>query len=175
MAVDDAPLIVTLGFDAVAFAHFDAMRRRYFPAERNHIPAHLTLFHHLPAAEEPAVRAALAEEANRMREPSMAVVGLFFMGFGSAYRIESPELGDLRSRLSERFEPWLSQQDRRPFRPHVTIQNKAPAAKAKALFSELQAAFVPFEATGVELLLWRYRGGPWDAAGRYPFSGGSER
>lgn len=107
--------------------------------------------------------------------PLLRVDGIFFMGFGSAYRIESPVLSGLRARLAERFEPWLSQQDRRPFRPHVTIQNKAPAAEAKTLFSALQAEFIAFEASGETLLLWRYRGGPWEEAGRYPFGCTSER
>ena len=42
-----APLILTLALDERSFAFFDAQRRLHFPASRNLIPAHVTLFHHL--------------------------------------------------------------------------------------------------------------------------------
>lgn len=55
-----APLIVTLGLDADAAAFFDALRRAHFPTERSFLPAHLTLFHRLPAAALPEIRPTLA-------------------------------------------------------------------------------------------------------------------
>ena len=61
--MEDAPLILTLGFDAASFTHLDAMRRRHFPAERNFIPAHLTLFHHLPGEREQDIAATLRSVA----------------------------------------------------------------------------------------------------------------
>lgn len=171
----DHPLIVTAGLDAVSFSHFDEMRRRHFPSERNFIPAHLTLFHHLPATEQRAIRLALQEEASRSGEITVSVANIFFMGFGCAYRIESGALSALRKRLADQFSPWLTKQDSQPFRPHITIQNKAPAREAKELFGELQASFAPFEARVEALLLWQYLGGPWEAAGSYPLYGSSDR
>ncbi|GGD85933.1 hypothetical protein GCM10011390_00610 [Aureimonas endophytica] len=165
------PLIVTLGFDAASFATFDALRRRHFPPARNHLPAHLTLFHHLDGEEEAAIAATL-REASLARPPlPLAVAGLRFLGYGSAFAIEAPALVALRQDLAARWRTMLTPQDASPFRPHVTIQNKAPAGEAKALFACLQAEFTPFDATGTELLLWRYRGGPWEAAGAFPFAG----
>ena len=43
-----APLIVTLLVDDDAQQHFDALRSEHFPAERNYLRAHVTLFHALP-------------------------------------------------------------------------------------------------------------------------------
>ena len=65
----------------------------------------------------------------------------------------------------------LTRQDSQGFRPHVTIQNKVPAQAAMALFEALSASFEPFVATATGLLLSRYRGGPWQAAGEYGFDG----
>ena len=52
-----APLILTLELDERSFAFFGAQRRRYFPPERNFIPAHLTLFHALPGEHLPSIAA----------------------------------------------------------------------------------------------------------------------
>lgn len=162
-----APLIVTLGFDAASFEFFDEARRRHFPPARNRIPAHLTLFHHLPGDEEADIALALSEVARRTPRLTLRVAGLRFLGFGSAYSIVSPALVALRDELASRWRDRLTPQDAAPLKPHVTVQNKVPAAQAKQLFAELQDGFRPFEASGTHLLLWRYRGGPWEAAGRY--------
>jgi 2'-5' RNA ligase len=166
----ERPLIVTLRFDAASFERFDAMRRRHFPAERNHIPAHLTLFHALPGHAEPQVVRALSETAGRTPAIALAVRKLRFLGYGSAYVVESEPLLALRRDLAAGFAPMLGRQDAAGFSPHVTIQNKAPAKEAKALYAELQAAFSPFEAQASGLLLWRYLGGPWEAAGAFGFA-----
>ena len=46
------PLIVTLALDEAAEARFDGLRQEHFPLERNHLRAHVTLFHALLAALE---------------------------------------------------------------------------------------------------------------------------
>ncbi|KQT88425.1 2'-5' RNA ligase family protein [Aurantimonas sp. Leaf443] len=166
-----APLIVTLGFEAASFARLDAMRRRHFPSARNHIPAHLTLFHKLPGEEAEAVAATLVEVSRATPQLRLSVKGLRFLGYGTAYSIASPSLVALRGELAARFSSWLTPQDAQRFQPHVTIQNKAPAPVAKALFSELEAEFEPFDLSATGLLLWHYRGGPWEAAGAFPFEG----
>lgn len=168
--MDIAPLILTLRFDPASFARFDAARRRHFPPERNFIPAHLTLFHHLPAEAEPDMVATLALLAAATAPFPVAITGLRFLGYGSAYRVEGPPLLALRAALAARWAGRLTRQDAASFQPHVTIQNKAPANEAKALFAELSAAFAPFEAEATGLLLWRYRGGPWEAAGEFAFA-----
>jgi 2'-5' RNA ligase len=165
-----APLILTLAFDDASFARFDELRRLHFPPERNLIPAHLTLFHHLPGGEHEGEVAGVVGDACRMYRPmTLRVTGLRFMGKGVAYTLESPELARLRGLLAEAWFGWLTGQDRQKFRPHVTVQNKVEPEVARALHERLSAEFAPFEAEGRGLLLWRYRGGPWEQVGEYPF------
>ena len=51
-----APLIVSALLDPDSFAWLDGLRRAHFPAERNLLDAHLTLFHALPPSLEPELR-----------------------------------------------------------------------------------------------------------------------
>jgi 2'-5' RNA ligase len=165
------PLILTLELDEDAFAEFDGQRRRYFPPALNKIPAHVTLFHHLPGEEERGIVETLAAEVRAQAPLPVKVAGLRFIGRGVAYGLDSPRLSSLRGRLAATFEPWLTPQDRQGYRPHVTVQNKVAPEEARALHRELEATFVPREIIGTGLLLWRYLGGPWEARGRFPFGG----
>lgn len=165
------PLILTLELDEDAFAEFDGQRRRHFPAALNKIPAHVTLFHHLPGEEERGIVETLAAEMRAEGPIPVEVASLRFIGRGVAYGLESPRLSALRGRLAAHFEHWLTPQDRQGYRPHVTVQNKVAPEEARALHRELEAGFVPREITGTGLLLWRYLGGPWEARGRFPCGG----
>lgn len=169
--MDDAPLILTLGLDPDGFARLDGLRRRHFPPERNLIPAHLTLFHLLPATEAAAVMARLATEAAAMPPPGLRIAGLRFLGRGVAFAVDSPALLALRGRLAAAFAPWLGAQDRQSWRPHVTVQNKVAPEVARATMAGLEAGFAPWPARGESLLLWRYRAGPWEPAGEFRFAG----
>ena len=164
-----APLILTAAFDKPSFERFQTLRRAHFPPERNIVPAHLTLFHALPASEAASV-------ANRCRlvtrgEPPIEtrVTGLFNLGKGVAYRIEAPALARLRAELADAWTPLLTQQDRAGFHPHVTIMNKAEPDAAKALLAQMQPGFTPWSFNLIGLDLWRYLGGPWEAAGAFRF------
>jgi len=164
-----APLIVTLELDAKTREAFDLLRRTYFPVERNHLSAHLTLFHHLPGDEEQAVIANLAEVCVETDVCALRVASPFLMGRGVAYRVEGAALLAVHAQLVSRWRPWLTEQDSQPLRPHVTVQNKVEPAVARTSFDELRAGFTPFVATGEGLHLWRYRGGPWESVGLYRF------
>ncbi len=168
---DPPPLILTLRFDDASFARLDALRRAHFPPERNHIPAHLTLFHALPGAEEAAVVTAIATACAGTAPFPARVAGLRPLGRGVALEVEAPALRALRSGLATGWAAWLTPQDAGGFRPHVTIQNKVTPEAARDLLATLRAGFEPWEARGEGLLLWRYRGGPWEAAGEFPFRG----
>ena len=165
-----APLILTAAFDSAAFERFQAMRRAHFPPERNLVPAHLTLFHALPPSQAADI-AGRCRLLTRGNPPLPArATGVFNLGKGVAYRIESPELLELRAGLAEAWAPLLTQQDRH-FAPHVTIMNKAEPTAAKALLAAMQPLFVPFAFVLTGLDLWHYRGGPWEAAGAWRFRG----
>jgi 2'-5' RNA ligase len=164
-----APLILTLRLDERSFAFFDAQRRRYFPAARNFIPAHLTLFHNLPGEHLAAIRRDI-ETCASDREPfSLDVTGLRSLGRGVAYALMSNELAQLRRHLAQTWNDWLKPQDRQNHNPHVTVQNKVHPSAARALLEELRDDFQPFEVTGVGLDLWWYRGGPWEKVQTFPF------
>ncbi|MES2882715.1 MAG: 2'-5' RNA ligase family protein, partial [Bacteroidota bacterium] len=53
----EVPLILTLALEEKAFQFFNALRKIYYPTEKNFIDAHLTLFHFLP--NEPIVNNAI--------------------------------------------------------------------------------------------------------------------
>ena len=71
-----APLILTLRFDERSSAFFDEQRRRYFPPARNFIPAHLTLFHHLPGEHLPTIQRDIEACASERKPFSLDVTGL---------------------------------------------------------------------------------------------------
>ncbi len=165
------PLILTLALDDEARAFFERERRRLFPPERNMIPAHLSLFHKLPGEEIAGISDRLSEMAGRTAPLPLDVTGVMFFGRGSAYRVEGAD--EVRAELAEGWRHWLTPQDRQGFRGHVTVQNKVTGAEAKRTHAALQKGFAPFPATGIGLDLWHYRGGPWEAAGHFPFQGAS--
>lgn len=49
-------LIVTAEIGAADFAWLEGLRRKHYPPDRNHVPAHLTIFHALPPSAEVEVR-----------------------------------------------------------------------------------------------------------------------
>jgi 2'-5' RNA ligase len=164
-----SPLIVTLLLDPEAQARFDRLRAEHFPADRNHLAAHVTLFHALPGGQVDAVAADLADAARRPAF-DVAVRGLRLLGRGVAYTLDAPELTALRAGLAEVWEPWLTRQDRQRHAPHVTVQNKVDPAAARALRDRLATEFVPHRVGARGLGLWRYLGGPWAPVAEYPFA-----
>jgi len=164
-----APLILTLQFDESSFAFFNEQRQRYFPPERNFIPAHLTLFHHLPGEHLSTIRQDIEACASSRKPFSIEVTGLRSLGRGVAYTLASPDLRELRGCLALRWNKWLKPQDRQNHSPHVTVQNKVDPTQARALLEDLTVGFRPFQATGVALDLWWYRGGPWELVETFAF------
>lgn len=167
-----APLILTAWLEEPALARFEAMRRAYFPVERNQVPAHLTLFHALPGGTRDEIDEELAERCWQ-QEPFTAVARrLVFTGHGVAIEIDSPELVSLRIACAQSWADMLTPQDRQRYRPHVTVQNKVTPAHAQRTFDALQSMFEPWDFTIEGFDLWHYRGGPWERAGQFPFGGG---
>jgi hypothetical protein len=163
-----APLILTLSLDEPAFTFFNELRKAHFPPERNFLQAHLTLFHHLPA-DEPSIIDTIQQVAAQHTTLPLAVTGTAFIGNGVTYKIESPMLLRLHASLQGALKEWLTPQDRQRLWPHVAVQNKVPADKARALYEQLTREFTPFTAYGTGLSVWVYRGGPWEPLATYPF------
>jgi len=167
----EPPFVLTLKLDARAFAFFDDLRRRHFPPERNIVPAHLTLFQQLPGDRGHEIKALLSSLSARQKPLALMVRKVKAIGKGVAYFLEAPALMALRDGLADEWRPWLSDQDRAPFWPHVTVQNKVAPKAANALARQLAGEFQPFHVTGAGLILWRYLGGPWQSEREFRFAG----
>lgn len=165
---DPAPLIVSALLGEADFHWLNGLRQAHFPPARNHLPAHLTLFHHLPPSALDEVRNRLRRSTDQPAPPATASA-LMNLGGGTAIRIASPGLELVRAELADAFTAVLTPQDRAGWRPHVTIQNKVDAAEAKALQVELSAGFRerPIHIAGIGL--YAYRNGPWELLSRHAF------
>lgn len=163
-----APLIVTATFGADDFSWLEGLRRRHFPPERNLVPVHLTLFHHLAPSLERELTARLAA-LTAAPPPGARILGVMDLGQGTAFRVESEELAEMRADLAEAFRFMLTPQDQAPWRPHVTVQNKVPRRDAIALQKQLQTGTFPRPLAIRALASWRYQGGPWEPLRDHPF------
>lgn len=164
------PLIVTAELADADLARVDALRRRYFPPERNILKAHLTMFHALPPSAE-AELVGLLKQLAAKPPPKATMEAPYSLGSGVALRVRSPDLEDLRERIAVHFHGMLTAQDSQGWRPHITIQNKVSADVARQTIQEVLAEFVSGPLGVAGLGLHRYRGGPWETVGRHPFRG----
>lgn len=164
------PLILTLTLDESSQAYFNELRKQYFPPERNHLEAHLTLFHHLPGEEMPALTAHLEKVAADNHRLVLEVTEVKMIGRGVAFRLENEMLIKLHGQLFKEWKDWLTPQDRQKLWPHITVQNKVTKAKAQGIHRKLVNDFTPFTVYGTGLQLWEYRGGPWKAQQIFSFA-----
>lgn len=169
-AAGGAPIIVTALLGAEDFALYDGLRRRHFPPERNLVPAHLTLFYHLPPSIGPELHRRLSAATRGAPVPRARVVGLFSLGAGVAFRIESEDLASIRANLADAFAGLLTPQDLAGWRPHITVQNKVEPQLAKRLLKQLESDIVARPLSIAGLASWSYRQGPWEPIRRYPFA-----
>jgi len=166
-----APLIVTAELPGDLQNWSERLRRAHYPAERNRVPAHATLFHALTPSCEEELRDALAGLARTYPPVPARLEAAFSLGGGTAFRIESRGMLQLRAELAERLSGLLTAQDAAPPRLHVTIQNKVSPREARALQAELARTFRPHDFRFAGLALHRYRNGPWDIVKRWSFRG----
>ncbi|KAL6776962.1 hypothetical protein ACKKBF_B19640 [Auxenochlorella protothecoides x Auxenochlorella symbiontica] len=168
--VDDMePLLLTAKLDPASRALFTGLRTKYFPAERNYLDAHLTLFHKLDRRQEAAVRRDVASACSTSSPMVIPVLEPVFLGKGVALRTPSKPLDSLRARLAGQWKPWLTPQDRQGHRAHITIQNKVSPEEARGLFDELRGTWQPHTLTVQGLELHIYKGGPWELLEAYDF------
>jgi len=161
-------LILTAEIAQRDFSWLEGLRRAHYPAERNQVPAHLTMFHALPPSAEHEVRSRLPELVRRP-PPAARIEGLMDLGGGVAFRVVSPDLDRIRGELAADFHGLLGAQDSGGWRPHVTIQNKVSLKVARALKEELERQFAPRPLAIAGLGLHRYLDGPWERVALHPF------
>jgi 2'-5' RNA ligase len=167
---EPAPLVLTLEMDGESFAAFDALRRAHYAPERNRVPAHVTLFHHLPAAHLREIKSHLRSVAAAERPIAVAIAGPKAIAHGVAVFLDAPHLHALRERLADEWEPWLEARDQARFRPHVTIRTTESEAEARRTIGSLSAARLPRHMRGIGLHLWRIRDdGTWESVELFRF------
>ena len=154
--------MLTAQLPAPEQAWLDAWRAEFFPPERNHLAAHLTLFHALPGARQEAIAADLDAVAARTPPIPARADGLRFLGRGVAVALTAPALVSLRAELAASWAGHLTRQDEQPLRPHVTVCNKVTPERARAVERELAQRFAPRTFSLVGLALFAYAGGPWE-------------
>lgn len=160
------PFILTavLPPDLQGFA--EGLRRAHFPPERNHLHAHVTLFHAFAPSLLEELTDFIPRIAAEFAPPQGCVKGVMDLGKGTAIALETPQLLVLRAMIAEHFRGSLTAQDLHEPRPHITIQNKVTKEEARALQASLPAVLAPWIARGTfafpALALHRYCGGPWE-------------
>ena len=164
------PLIVTADFAPDDYAWLEGLRRAHYPAEKNRVPVHLTMFQGLPPSVVEEVKQQLTLHSADPR-PRAMVAGLMNLSGGVAFRVVSDELESVREAIADHIHGQLCAPVAAGWRPHITIQNKVPPRQAKALLDELEADFRPRPLGIAGLSVHRYRGGPWETLASYTFRG----
>ena len=157
----ERPLIVTALFGPGDDGWLQQLRQMHYPAGRNQVPAHLTLFHQLPPSLAPELSGRLASAADAPPPPA-TITGIMNLGQGTAFRVESDALAAIRDDLADAFHGVLMPRDQAPWHSHITIQNKVEPRLARALQQQLGAIFEPRALQIRALASWRYLDGPWE-------------
>lgn len=165
------PIIVTATMGAADQHYFDALRAAHFPPDRNHLAAHITLFHQLPPSCLGELTRLIRAIAADKPPPAASVREVYSLGGGVAFRIDSDELLAIRDRIADRFFGALTAQDRGTPRLHITVQNKVTAREARALLTRLAGQYCPRPLSIAGLAAHHYRGGPWETAFAANFRG----
>jgi hypothetical protein len=151
------------------FAWADGLRRAHFPPERNKVPAHISLFHHLPPSLLPELSDRL--KASCAGPPPLGLItGIRLLGRGVAFDVRSVGLLAIRDELADAFRGLLTPQDQARPRLHITVQNKVEPPLARALADQLKAGFRPRPLRIAGLAAWYYRDdGQWSLAKKASF------
>jgi hypothetical protein len=165
------PFIVTAALPQDIQSWAEGLRRAHYPAHRNKLHAHVTMFHSFAPSLFEELKDFLSRVAAEFAPPLGRVTGVMDLGKGTAIALQSEELLEIRAFIAEHFHGALTAQDLYEPRPHITIQNKVSKEEARALQAELKAQIEPrsFHFPAIELHI--YRGGPWDAVKRCAFRG----
>ena len=161
---------MTALFSRDDFSWLEGLRKIHYPPDRNQVPAHLTLFSQLPPSVGDELSRRLAALAP-LPPPRARLTGILDLGGGTALRVESDDLDAIRAELGADLRGLLTPQDRGPWTPHVTIQNKVEPRDARQLQERLRAGFRARPLAIRGLASWRYLGGPWQPIRDYAFRG----
>jgi hypothetical protein len=170
--IETAPIILTAQMGPQDQKWANDLRKAHFPPERNFLDAHITLFHHLPPALLPEIKARLSGLTAEYVAPRATLIDLMFLGRGVAYQLHSPDLLAMRAALAEVFRGLLIPQDMGTPKLHITVQNKVAPPIAKALYAELSDTFQPRPIAITGFCAYYYRDGPWEKIRGWTFRKG---
>ncbi|RYE16611.1 MAG: 2'-5' RNA ligase family protein, partial [Sphingobacteriaceae bacterium] len=105
------PIILTLKINTDAAEYFTDLRKQNFPAERNYLDAHLTLFHHLPGNIAPVfdwIKTVCAQQQPMLLQVTQVVS----IGAGVAFKLECNELKKIHKTMQQQWQQWLTPQDK---------------------------------------------------------------
>jgi hypothetical protein len=167
----NAPLILTAMLPNDLHGWATDLRNRHFPPERNHLKAHVTLFHAIPPFLEAELATLVSRLASTYAPVPAQLAGIMSLGRGTALKLDSPAMLAIRDRIADHFTGSLSAQDTHRPRLHVTVQNKVTPEEAKALQAQLGPLVHPRAFAFPGFSLFRYRGGPWEPVRDWRFRG----
>ena len=165
------PFILTAKLPDDVHSWADDLRRAYFPPERNHLHAHVTMFHSFAPSLLEELKEFLPRISAEFAPPQADISGLLDLGKGTAISLQSPGLLELRALISEHFHGCLTDQDLHTPRLHITIQNKVSKDEARTLQSKLAAEIELRRFAFPALELHQYLGGPWELVKTFTFRG----
>ncbi len=165
------PFILTASLPSDIQGWAEGLRRAHYPPARNHLHAHVTLFHAFAPSLLDELTTYLPRVAGEFAAPVGEITGLMDLGTGTAIALYSPQLLALRGIIADHFHGSLTSQDLHEPRPHITIQNKVTKREARALQSDLAPQIMPRRFAFPALELHLYKGGPWQLVKRSGFRG----
>ena len=165
------PFIVTAKLPPDIQGWAEGLRRAHYPPERNHLHAHVTMFHSFAPSLLEELKDFLPRITAEFAAPEAEITGLMDLGTGTAIALASSQLLALRGFIADHFHGSLTDQDLYEPRPHITIQNKVTKREARALQAELGPTIALRRFTFPALDLHLYRGGPWELIKSCAFRG----
>ncbi|KAI1035915.1 hypothetical protein LB505_010502 [Fusarium chuoi] len=181
-SIDEEKLyILTLLTDKRHHDEMTALRRQWFPPRLLKVDAHITLFHALPGSKLSEVKADIADIAARTATFSIGVGNqdVYEMGKGVGIKLYAGQkkVLSIRSELRNKWEPFLSDQDRREkWRGHYTVMNKQDGKEeVQKCLDYLKQGHAESKGTVEGLSLWLYDRGWWREDEVFKFSDKAKR
>ena len=149
MTRETDPVVITLKWDNDTHDRLTQYRNQYFPAHANHLQAHLTLFHAIPAhdffdGQGEAVLRQLCSKQKRFNftygEPTLRGRAVFLRLFANPLMAFHHALLDAYSQDTEKL-VHLTEQDQKPLHPHITVTNKGNAEDAQRVYDAIVESF----------------------------------
>ena len=168
------PFIVTAALPPQIQSWADKLRREHYPPERNHLHAHVTMFHSFAPSLLDELKDFLPQITREFAPPRAMVTGIMDLGKGTAIALQSEPLLTLRGLIAEHFHGSLTAQDLYEPRPHITIQNKVTKSEARALQAKLAPTIEQRQFAFPALELHLYQDGPWETIKTSAFRGKEE-